>query len=64
MVSIKSTFISAFEKKQLIILSCLLESKGFKIYSYGRNSIKIVNNENVDKDELLNNVSKFGYYIF
>ncbi len=64
LVSIKSTFISAFEKKQLIILSCLLESKGFKIYSYGRNSIKIVNNENLDKDELLNNVSKFGYYIF
>ena len=62
--------LSALDKKELIIISMMLQSIGEEcvVYSYGRNKINILFNENNDKHKLFEKlyviINKYGYCIF
>ena len=62
--------LSSLDKKELIIISMMLQSIGEEcvVYSYGRNKINILFNENNDKHKLFEKlyviINKYGYCIF
>lgn len=56
-------FISAKEKTDLLIVSMLLEEKGFKVVSYGNNKINLFVRNASEIEEIEQEVNKMGFYV-
>lgn len=63
-VNILNTFVSSQEKKDLLIMSVILNANKFKVYSYGKNKINLLVDNNSDMKKLNDLIQKAGYYIF
>ena len=63
-VTLLNSFISALEKKELLIMSLLIFNNGYKVVSYGRNKIIILINNETNLDNLNKIIDRFGYFIF
>ena len=65
-VNILNSFLSASDKKELLLVSLLLESNKYKVKSYGKNTIELM----LTEEDLNNNpkltqiLEKINYVIF
>ena len=64
-VNILNSFLSASDKKELLLVSLLLESNKYKVKSYGKNTIELMlTEEDLNNPKLTQILEKINYVIF
>jgi len=64
-VNILNSFLSASDKKELLLISLLLESNKYKVKSYGKNTIELMlTEEDLNHPKLTQILEKINYVIF
>ena len=64
-VNILNSFLSATDKKELLLVSLLLESNKYKVKSYGKNTIELMlTEEDLNNPKLTQILEKINYVIF
>ena len=63
-INIVNSLLSAKAKKNLLLFSMILSKLGYKVYSYGNNTIKVLLDKTQNKEELKQICNKHNFYIF
>lgn len=63
-VNYLNTFVSAYEKKELIALSILLLKQGYILKSFGKNKIYFYINNETNMIKLIEMANNYGYHIY
>ena len=63
-INIVNSLLSAKAKKNLLLFSMILSKLGYKVYSYGNNTIKVLLDKTQNEEELKQICNKHNFYIF